>query len=299
MTLQLRKVRFTTDDLDIRDLRIRFAVTKSLVGYPNLGKFEIYNMSESSRNKLIAGENGIGQSVYADGKGSGIEFYAGNGVAKLLFVGKVVNVIHRYVKPDWISEVYAGDAIDVLNTATINKTVSAGSTTEQIFDSLVNEMQGVTKGITEGLTNCLNNNGDQSLLRSLQLSGDVKTWLREMADNCGFEWSINEGVIETVTKGQPLTDVIPYIINQDSGMIGSPERTDVGVEVRVLLTPELRLARRIRIESVNDLVNVGNLFFRKIPPIRNGGIYRIDNLIHSGDTHSDVWETAISGRIYG
>lgn len=95
-----------------------------------------------------------------------------------------------------------------------------------------------------------------------------------------------------------MNDVPPYIINQNSGMINSPERTDVGVTVKNLLIPELKLGRRIQIKSITETINVGNLFFRKVPSIKNEGIYRIDKLIHIGDTRGNEWETTISGRVF-
>ena len=88
------------------------------------------------------------------------------------------------------------------------------------------------------------------------------------------------------------------IINQDGGMIGSPERTEVGVTVKTLLNPNLKLARRIKIEAVSEKINVGNLFFRDVPPVKNQGIYRIDKLIHAGDTHDKEWQSTISARVF-
>ena len=81
-------------------------------------------------------------------------------------------------------------------------------------------------------------------------------------------------------------------------MIGSPERTEVGINVSHLLLPELKLARTIKVESISEKINVGNLFFRKVPPIRNKGIYRIDKLIHTGDTHDNPWLTQINARVF-
>lgn len=86
------------------------------------------------------------------------------------------------------------------------------------------------------------------------------------------------------------------IINQNSGMIGSPERTDTGVNVKNLLLPDLKLGRRFEIKSINEKINIGNLFFRKIPPIKNAGVYRIDKINHKGDTHGNDWTTQIFGR---
>lgn len=80
-------------------------------------------------------------------------------------------------------------------------------------------------------------------------------------------------------------------------MIGSPERTDIGVTVNNLLLPELKLGRRIKIESTSELINVGNLFFRKVPKIKNEGVYRIDKIIHVGDTRDNPWGSNIHGRV--
>lgn len=81
-------------------------------------------------------------------------------------------------------------------------------------------------------------------------------------------------------------------------MIGSPERSDVGVNVKNLLLPDLKLGRRFEIKSISEKINAGNLFFRKAPKIKNEGVYRIDKLIHVGDTHDNQWETQINGRIF-
>ena len=280
-----RKAKILIPGFEIIDLRINFKIEKSLVGYPNLGNIKIYNLSESSRNNI-------------EKKGLHVQLYAGyeDNSIPLLFSGNLRNVVHLKIGPDWVSEIFAHDGGTAWNTSTINKTLPAGSTNFNIFNELVGQMEGISKGVTEGLQNCLS--GKRSLLRELQLSGNIKDWLDKIATDCGFEYSINDGVIETTPTGFPLSDVPPVVINQGSGMIGSPERTEVGINVSHLLLPELKLARTIKVESISEKINVGNLFFRKIPPIRNKGIYRIDKLTHTGDTHDNPWLTQISARVF-
>lgn len=270
-------------DLDVFGLRIQFKVEKSMVSYPNLANIKIYNLSESSRNKI-------------EQEGLEVDLYAGyeDETVPLLFTGDIINVVHQKQGTDWISEIYAGDSTRVLNTSTINKTLAPGATTESMVNELVGKMEGVTKGITEGLEDCLS--GRRSLLRSIQLSGNIKDVLKKLMTECGFDASVNEKVLETVQKGFPLEDVPPFVINQESGMIGSPERTEIGINVKNLLLPTLKLARRIEVKSISKKINIGNLFYRKIPPIRGEGLYRIDKLVHTGDTHDNTWETQIIGR---
>lgn len=272
-------------NIDVSGLRINFKIEKSLVGYPNLGNIKWYNLSENSRNQIE--EKGLKIQLFAG--------YLDTGVP-LLFDGDIINVVHLYAKPDWITEIFAADGVNILSQSTINKTLPAGVDTEQIYNELIGQMQGISKGVTEGLKNCLS--GKRSLLRELQLSGNVKDWLDKISKDCGFEYSINDGVIETVPTGLPVSDEPPVVINQKSGMIGSPERTEIGVNVKNLLLPALKLGRTIRVEAISQRLNVGNLFFRKVPSVKNKGIYRIDKLIHIGDTHDNPWETQIQARVF-
>lgn len=269
----------------ISGLRVNFNIEKSLVGYPNLANIKIYNLSESKRNDIEKSDITI--RVFAGYKDTGLP---------LLFSGDVINVIHRFIQPDWVSEIFCRDGGKVLDNAIINKAFPEGMTTENIANELLKEMDGISKGLTDGLKDCLT--GKKSLLRAWQASGSIKSIWDELAKNCDFEWSINDGVFETVPKNIPADDVPPIIINQKSGMIGSPERTDIGVNVKNHLLPELKLGRTIKIKSISETINAGNLFFKKVPPIRNEGVYRIDKIVHIGDTHDNPWSTDISGRIF-
>lgn len=268
--------------LEIKDLRFSFVVELSLVGYPNMANIKVYNLKKSNRN-LIKEEF------------TKIFLYAGyKDNAPLIFSGNIVNITHEKVGPDWISNLFCGDALKTINESTINKTLPPGATTESIMDELVGQMEGVTKGVTEGLKDCLTKK--RSLLRGLVLSGNVKDWLTKLSQNCGFDYSINNDVLETTVKGKPLNDEPPVIVSQETGMIGSPELTEVGLKVKSLLLPHLKLGRRIEIKSISNKINIGNLIFRKVPPTLGEGTYRIDKITHSGDTRENNWFSEIDGR---
>ena len=268
--------------LEIIDLRISFNVELSLVGFPSTASIQVYNLSASSRNKIKEEFTKI--FLYAG--------YQGN--VPLIFSGDLVNVTHEKQGPDWITNLFCGDAIRTINNSTVNKTLPPGATTESIFDELVGEMEGVTKGVTEGLKDCLTKK--RSLLRGLVLSGNVKDWLDKLSQNCGFDYSINNDVIETTVKDKPLNDEPAVIIKQDNGMIGSPELTEVGVKVKSLLIPQIKLGRRIEVQSISAKINIGNLIFRKVPATVGIGTYRADKINHTGDTRGNEWSTSIEAR---
>jgi len=268
--------------LNITDLRITFNVEMSLVGYPNMATIKVYNLNQTNRNKIKEEFTKIFLSAG----------YKGN--TPLIFSGNIINVTHEKQGPDWITTLFCGDAIKSINSSTINKTLPPGQTTESIFDELVGQMTGVTKGVTEGLKDCLTKK--RSLLRGIVLAGNVKDWLDKLAQNCGFDYSVNNDIIETTIKGKPLNDEPILEIRQDNGMIGSPELTEIGVKVKSLLIPHIKLGRRIEIKSISAKINIGNLIFRKIPPIIGTGAYRADKINHVGDTRSNDWFTNIEAR---
>lgn len=283
----LREARIVVGDeaiggLEITDLRISFNVELSLVGFPNIATIQIYNLNKSNRNKIKEEFTKI--FLYAG--------YEGN--VPLIFTGSIVNITHEKNGPDWITNLFCGTAIQAINNSTVNKTLPPGQTTESIFNELVGEMEGVTKGVTEGLKDCITKK--RSLLRGLVLSGNVKDWLDKLSQNCGFDYSINNDVIETTVKNKPLSDDPILEIRQDNGMIGSPELTEVGVKVKSLLLPQLKLSRRIEIKSISAKINIGNLVFREIPPTIGDGVYRADKIQHIGDTRGNDWFTNIEAR---
>lgn len=283
-----RKWKVIIGDFQTEDLRVKFEVDKTLVGSPNLCKLEIYNIKESNRNLI--------SDVYQN-----IELYAGyEDNCPLVFKGQLRTVSHVFNINEWVTIIYAADGALALENATINETFPAGTTTETMVNSLVNELNkagGIAKGALDGIKDCITKK--RSLLKSLIMSGGVKEWLDTLSKNCGFDWSVNDGVIETNTKNKPLNDEPEFIVNQKTGMIGSPQLTEIGADVTVYMQGSLKLARRFKIEAISSTINVGNQYFRKVKKSVTNNTYMIQKLKHVGDTHDNDWKTEITGLLYG
>jgi len=163
-----RSIKFSAPTFSVEDLRVKFKVEKSLVGYPNLAEITIYNLDSNHRDQIE--ERNIEIELKAG--------YEDEGIFSL-FTGQTTNVVHEYIKPDWQTKIFSADSEKGINDSTINKSLPAGLASEQIFDELIGQMEGVTKGITEGLASCLT--GKKSLLRKLMLAGDIKKFLNQLA----------------------------------------------------------------------------------------------------------------------
>ena len=79
-------------------------------------------------------------------------------------------------------------------------------------------------------------------------------------------------------------------------MIGSPTITELGADVRTLMNPRLNPYRAVQITTPDAEINVGNLFFRTKVPTLGTGLFRINKVIHTGDTRGNDWTSAITGR---
>ncbi len=287
-----RKIKVSIPGIgEVEDLRIAFKIEKYLQGSPNLGTISIYNLSENSRN-IIAQE----VSETSAGSFLQIQLFAGyeDTGTPLIFTGDIINAVPLKQDTDWVMELYCGDGTALFNDPVINETIPAGTTLNEFYDKLVSKMSGVVKGVTEGLTNCLS--GKQSFLFSMIASGDVKTYFDMIVNDCGIEWFISDGVIESIQKGIPLYDEPTIIINQANGMIRSPERTEMGCIVTNFLLPSAKLGRTFKVEALSTKINIGYLNFAKVPPVRNEGIYRITRMVHSGDTHGNQWQSQLEGQ---
>ena len=268
-----------TSAIEITDLRVTFEIEKLVSGLMNRARFTVYNLKQDSRDRIKE-------------EFDSIIFYAGyGGDNKLLFKGEVLNVSHMKIGPDWITEIYAGDGATALQKATINESFEAGTQTESVFNKLLSAMPGITKGTIDGATECFKKN--RSILKTALLSGSVKQFLDELSRNCGFDYSINDEVLDVVSKDKVLEDVLPYKISQRNGMIGSPEASIGRVKVSTLLRPEIKPGRYIEIEAISVKLNLGNGITGRVQPSIVGK-FKVIKLNHVGDTHGD-WITEIEG----
>jgi hypothetical protein len=281
----LRKVIIKVDDVELKDFKITFEVEKYLHGTPNKANVKIWNLKKSSRDQI-------------EEKGKKVEILAGyeDTETGLVYSGDIVNVVHTKTQTEWVTEILSGDGIDILGGSIVNQTMAAGSSMNQVYDALVARLPGISKGVTKGIKNCLS--GKKSLLRSLQLTGDVKSWLDQIAKDCGFEYSVNENIIETNPTGQPLSDLPPIQVNQAKGMKNSPKKTEKGVNVKTILNPNLKLARTIDITDTGKEIPKGTGSFEEVPGTIDQGVYRIVKIVHRGSTHENTWESEIESDTF-
>lgn len=276
--------------IEIKDLNIIFEIEKTLAGHPGVATIQIVNISSQTIQKIKKLSSLVLQVGYE------------NNELSTLFQGQITNFSYDpgTGSTETFLTIYAVDGGVNFFDSEINKTLSAGSTVGQVFNELVGEMKGITKGITSGISECLKKK--RSLLRSLQLAGNIKKLLDDLANDCGFDYAVSNNTIDVTPKGLPIDDESSIIVNAKTGMIGSPEKIEQGIELKHLITPNIasaKVGRKINIETISGKINIGNMHHRKLEDNKDiSGIYRIEKLKYSGSTHDQQWECSIVGRVF-
>jgi len=263
----------------IKELRVNFEITKSILSFPNLCKLIIYNPNEDTLSTL--------QKKYTK-----ILLNAGyEGDLLLLFKGEIRNIYQSKNGTDRIITIYAGDGERDWQNSTFNKTFTENVTISNAIQEVLKSFEEVTIGVINGLPQVADK------LRGQTLSGSSKDILDGFADEYGFDWSIQDGEVVITPTESPLEGDEAVLVNAATGMIGSPTVTEIGADVTTLLNPRMLPNRAFKIESVNADIQLGNLFFRNIKRTSAEGTYKIQEVSFKGDSREGEWTSMVKGRL--
>jgi hypothetical protein len=93
------------------------------------------------------------------------------------------------------------------------------------------------------------NNGITTKLSNAYFSGSVKTQAQECAEAAGIFWNHGEGgTLAIWPKGGARGGAIP-LISPQTGMIGYPTYSNMGVDVRTLYNPSIGFGGKVQVQS--------------------------------------------------
>lgn len=266
------------DAVIIKNLKIIFDITKSLISIPNLAKIEIYNPGEKILSVLQK-------------KFTKIQLSAGYGNnIGLIFKGEIRNTFQSRKGVDKVATIYSGDGEKDWQNAIFNKTYTENISIKTIIQDLFKTFKNSGLGDLDGIPDV------KDKLRGQALSGSSKDILDKYADEYNFEWSIQDGNIIVSKNDGLLRKNEAVLINSKTGMIGTPTVTEIGADVTTLLNPKLLPNFGFKIESINAEFQIGNLFFRDIKRTSAEGLYKVQEVNFRGDSREGEWIAGVKGR---
>lgn len=253
-----------TEGVAIEGLRVAFDITKSIDPKPNPGKIDVWNLNRDNINRILSGEFNL------------VKLWVGYETLRVIYAGDIVKKRIKRDDLDFIMSIECGDGHVDYQQSLIAVTLAAGSTDKDAFDAAAKTMKNTNVGAVD-LPNV------RTLPRSRVLTGNAREVLGRVAANNGADWSVQDGELVMIPSDKVLSGEAVFL-SQESGMIGSPEVTDNGLELSCLCNPELRVGGLVRVESILDYFN---------------GDYKIVHLQHVGDGIGGDWLsklTVIGGK---
>lgn len=297
MTRQwIRKVRLVVgngaEGIDCSDLRIRFTVRTQDVNYPWQADITVTNLSNATANRI----RNEYKEVYLEAG------YEGNSAE--IFRGEVIQVRGpgRETPTDTYLNIQAAASQRAHSYAVVNKTLAAGHTFRDQVDAVLEAMKpfGVTAGYIADL-------GNVRMPRGRAMFGMARNQLRAICMTVGASWFISGTKLNIVKNNESLPGEA-VVLNSNTGMIGMPVQTIEGVEARCLLNPRLKVGglvqineasiqrARVSITTNNSYIVEQTILDRNIS---SDGIYKVLQVIHSGDTRGTEFYSDILCSSFG
>ena len=249
-----------TDALIIEDLRVNFSIIKSIDSKPNPASIKIWNLSQSNINRIVS--SNIKSVILSAGYKELVE----------IFKGDIIKSKVQRQNVDTVIDLTCADGFKDYTQGRVKITLPAGATDKDIVNSLKDAFPSVTFGDLLTIPNM------RKLPRGKVLNGNAREILDDITKNNGADWSIQDGELVFLPKNTVLKNQI-VALSQDSGLIGSPEKTDDGLEITCLLNSNLKVGGLVRVQSMFDFYN---------------GFYKIIKISHDGDNLGGNWLSKIT-----
>lgn len=267
--------------LDLSELRIKFVVKRSDTMTPNVADIRVYNLQEETAIRI---RKEFTRVVLQAG------YEANFGV---IFAGNIKQVIlGRESATDTFIDIIAGDGDRAYNFAIVNQTLAAGATQTDQINAAANGM--AAKGVTQGH---IGDMPTESLPRGKVMYGNSKDYLRNVAQTSNKSWSIQDEQITFVSNKSYLPGE-RVVLTSKTGMIGTPNQTNEGVNVKCLLNPLIKIGGRIQIDNKSIAQFKINLSIPNSPanipaPLTADGVYYVLVAEHQGDNRGIDWYTTL------
>jgi hypothetical protein len=281
----------STTGLDLSEMRVRFdTVQQSGAEAPGQATIRVSNLSDATAKSI--------QSEF-----QAVELQAGyqNGPFARIFAGTLKQVkrgreMSQNGVVDSYVEMIAADGDQAYNFAVCNASLAAGSTAKQRVDALGPSLSA--NGVTLGDTSIFDGSDPRQLARGKAIVGLARDTLSDVCGTAGVEWFIEGGKVVFVPVAGYRAGQAP-VLNSRTGLIGVPEQTAGGINLRCLLNPLIILRGTVQVD--NAAINTTAILRQGLTytdiafatSLSSDGLYTPIQVEHHGDSRGNDWHTDI------
>lgn len=276
--------------IDFSAFRVSFTISQSLKGEPRSAKIQIYNVNIETFSRIRQ----EGQKVILEAG------YEGNHA--IIFQGDLIQRYRTKAESgnDTCLIIMASTADQAHSYAVVNASLPAGASPADIHQSILSEYgrYGVAKGFVPELA-------QTKLTRGKVMFCPAKDAMSTFCRTHQLQYSY----LDTGLACVPVRETFPgkpFVLNERTGLIGTPEMSLDGLKVTSLLRPEIRLDTTLQIEN-NSIFYDESYGTRKEGAEKKkksgqkqgdvldvDGVYKVISLTHKGDTFGKNWYTEMN-----
>jgi hypothetical protein len=264
----------------IEGLRVQFRVKKTVSKEPNECELSITNLAEQSRAALQA-------------QGTKVVVEAGyEGELSQLFSGDSRFISHVREGANWVTKVQMGDGERAYRYAQVSESFRAGTSVATVFAKVA---QQLALDIADAVAFVRSNTTEQ-FTHGYAASGKASKEIDRLLSGRGFEWSIQDGKLQVTKAGKAVVGSAA-LLSPTTGLVGSPaygspenskdhvpfegstpKRDKKGqiLKAKSLLQPSIKPGGKVRLDSASVK-----------------GIFRVQTVVHTGDTAGQDWYTEL------
>jgi hypothetical protein len=228
-----------------------------------------------------------------------VSLQAGYSDPGMIFDGTIVQVkkgaedaINSFV------DIMASDLDEFYNYTLVSKTLAKGASQKDQAQSIVSAGSGA--GATMGNVPADLGTGG-TLPRGKVQFGMAKDLMDDVGRSSNSSWFVENGKVHLV-KDDGYLPGDAVVLNSSTGMLGVPEATNNGIEVRCLLNPKIKVGTRVQInnsEITTTSVQKQGLFptygnINLQASLSADGMYRVLVIEHFGDNRGNQFESALT-----
>lgn len=264
-------------------LQIKFLVDQTPNAERSYAEITLYGLNRESRKALQEPYmRTILKAGYGDSPGE-------------IFRGEVENVEIGREGPNVYAKLFCQSAAGIWRGVDVDKTFGDNTPAKDIIRHVAQSFGRPVEFI-----------GDFDVLpRALKGAtpdGDARNVMRSLARTYNFSWMV-EGdklvIIKDEVEERPDAEVFRY--KPTNGLVGTPQMTEKGVDIDVLLNPRIRPRDVYTVESETAELTFSGIYYqpRQFPKTIGESRNTVLRLQHEGDFYNGDWLTKLTGRIPG
>lgn len=253
---------------------------------------DIYNLNQTATEQLVLASNNIAQGSQVTLSAG----YGGNGNYGVIWQGPVFQAL--LTRENVVDLKLTLHCILSMESALSNNFISAqyssGISQSELILQMLNSIGLHADYVSPNLS-------QTKLSRGMTVFGTPDKYFTQIAESQNMVWflsqrgfsigKLNDGLNSGTTPG--------FVYSPTTGLLGTPEQTQAGVNFSVCLDPRLQAKIPLQTVGISQALiqqykkQIGEVIY----PLDQDGTYVVGAVRHRGDSRGNIWQTNITGYV--